>query len=49
MRVAVLKEARSTENRVALVPLGVKGLGKRGLTVTVQSGAWETSGISDII
>ena len=49
MRVAVLKEARSAENRVALVPLGVKALVKRGLTVTVQSGAGETSGISDLI
>ena len=49
MRVAVLKEARSTENRVAVVPLGVKALVKRGLTVTVQSGAGETSGISDLI
>ena len=49
MRVAVLKEARSAENRVALVPLGVKALVKQGLTVTVQSGAGETSGISDII
>ena len=49
MRVAVLKEARSTENRVALVPLGVKALVKQGLTVTVQSGAGETSGISDLI
>jgi len=49
MRVAVLKENRSTENRVALVPLGVKALVKRGLTVTVQSGAGETSGISDLI
>ena len=48
MRVAVLKEAHSTENRVALVPLGVKALVKRGLTVTVQSGAGETSGISDL-
>jgi len=49
MRLAVLKETRSTENRVALVPLGVKALVKRGLTVTVQSGAGETSGISDFI
>ena len=49
MRVAVLKEARPTENRVALVPLGVKALVKQGLTVTVQSGAGETSGISDLI
>ena len=49
MRVAVLKEARPTENRVALVPLGVKALVKQGLTITVQSGAGETSGISDLI
>ena len=49
MRVAVLKEARSAENRVALVPLGVKALVKQGLPVTVQSGAGETSGISDLI
>ena len=49
MRLAVLKETRSTENRVALVPLGVRALVKRGLTVTVQSGAGETSGISDLI
>ena len=49
MRVAVLKETRSTENRVALVPLGVKSLVKRGLTVTVQTGAGETSGVSDLM
>ena len=49
MRVAVLKETRSAENRVALVPLGVKSLVKRGLTVTVQTGAGETSGVSDLM
>tara|TARA_B000000460_G_scaffold101534_1_gene71251 strand:+ start:2086 stop:3228 length:1143 start_codon:yes stop_codon:yes gene_type:complete len=49
MRVAVLKETRSAENRVALVPLGVKNLVKRGLTVTVQTGAGETSGVSDLM
>ena len=49
MRVAVLKEARPAENRVALVPIGVKALVKRGLTISVQSGAGETSGISDLI
>ena len=49
MRVAVLKETRSAENRVALVPLGVKNLVKRGLTVTVQTGAGETSGGSDLM
>ena len=49
MRVAVLKETRSAENRVALVPLDVKNLVKRGLTVTVQAGAGETSGVSDLM
>ena len=49
MRVAVLKETRSAENRVALVPLGVKDLVKQGLTVTVQTGAGETSGVSDLM
>ena len=49
MRVAVLKETRSAENRVALVPLGVKNLVKRGLTVTVQTGAGETSGVSALM
>ena len=49
MKVAVLKETRSAENRVALVPLGVKSLVKRGLTVTVQTGAGETSGVSDLM
>ena len=49
MRVAVLRETRSAENRVALVPLGVKSLVKRGLTVTVQTGAGETSGVSDLM
>ena len=49
MRVAVLKETRSAENRVALVPLDVKNLVKRGLTVTVQTGAGETSGVSDLM
>ncbi|HIF56438.1 MAG: Re/Si-specific NAD(P)(+) transhydrogenase subunit alpha [bacterium] len=49
MRVAVLKETRSAENRVALVPLGVKNLVQRGLTVTVQTGAGETSGVSDLM
>jgi NAD(P) transhydrogenase subunit alpha len=49
MKVAVLKETRSAENRVALVPLGVKNLAKRGLTVAVQTGAGETSGVSDLM
>ena len=49
MRVAVLKETRSAENRVALVPLGVKTLVQKGLTVVVQAGAGATSGISDVM
>ena len=49
MRLAVLKETRSAENRVALVPLGVKALVKRGLAVVVQAGAGESSGISDVM
>ena len=49
MRLAVLKETRSAENRVALVPLGVKALVKKGLTVVVQAGAGEASGISDVM
>jgi len=49
MKVAVLKETRSAENRVALVPLGIKNLVKRGLTVAVQTGAGETSGVSDLM
>lgn len=47
MKVAVLKETRSGERRVALVPLGVQTLTKLGLTVTVQAGAGAASGISD--
>ena len=47
MRVAVLKETRAGERRVALVPMGVKALVKAGLDVTVQAGAGETSSISD--
>jgi len=47
MKVAVLKEARAGERRVALVPLGVKALLKAGLEVTVQAGAGSASSISD--
>jgi len=47
MKVAVLKETRSGERRVALVPLGVQTLTKLGLSVTVQAGAGAASGISD--
>ncbi len=47
MKVAVLKEVRAGERRVALVPLGVKALLKAGLEVTVQAGAGAASSISD--
>lgn len=47
MKVAVLKETRSGESRVALVPMGVKALVKAGLDVTVESGAGITAGVSD--
>ena len=49
MRVAVLKETRSAEHRVALVPSDVKALVKRGVTVTIQAGAGEASSISDLM
>ncbi len=47
MKVAVLKETRPDEKRVALVPQGVKDLLKKGLEVVVESGAGESSGASD--
>ncbi|HIE61287.1 MAG TPA: Re/Si-specific NAD(P)(+) transhydrogenase subunit alpha [Microbacterium sp.] len=47
MKVAVLKETRLGERRVALVPMGVKSLLKAGLDVTVQAGAGLAASISD--
>ncbi len=47
MKVAVLKETRADEHRVALVPQGVQTLIKAGLEVTVESGAGEKAGVSD--
>ena len=47
MKVAVLKETRTGERRVALVPQGVKALLKAGLEVTVETGAGSASSISD--
>jgi len=47
MKVAVPKETRSGELRVALVPLGVTALVKSGLQVTVEAGAGAASGASD--
>lgn len=47
MKVAVLKETRPGESRVALVPAGVKALTKLGLDVAVESGAGRAAGVSD--
>ena len=47
MKVAVLRETRLGENRVALVSQGVKTLRKAGLEVTIESGAGASSGVSD--
>jgi NAD(P) transhydrogenase subunit alpha len=47
MKVAVPKETRPGERRVALVALGVQTLLKAGLSVTVEAGAGEASGVSD--
>ena len=47
MKVAVPKETRAGEHRVALVPQGVQTLAKAGLSVTVETGAGTASGHSD--
>ena len=47
MKVAVLKETRADEHRVALVPQGVQTLVKSGLEVVVEAGAGTQAGISD--
>ena len=47
MKVAVLKETRSGEQRVAVVPMGVKALAKAGLQVAVERGAGTTAGVTD--
>lgn len=47
MKVAVLKETRPGELRVALVIQGVQSLIKAGLEVVVETGAGTTSGVSD--
>ncbi|MEX2466908.1 MAG: Re/Si-specific NAD(P)(+) transhydrogenase subunit alpha [Gemmatimonadota bacterium] len=49
MKVAVLKETRPGEHRVALVPQGVQDLVKAGLSVTVESGAGVRAGASDAL
>ena len=47
MKVAVLKETRPDEHRVALVAQGVKTLVKAGLDVVVEAGAGSASGVTD--
>lgn len=47
MKVAVLKETRPGEARVALVPQGVKTLLDAGLEVSVESGCGMAAGASD--
>ena len=47
MKVAVVKETRPGEHRVALVPQGVKSLAKSGLDVVVEAGAGHASFIPD--
>lgn len=47
MKVAVLKETRPGEHRVALVAQGVQSLTKAGLEVVVERGAGASSGASD--
>ena len=47
MKIAVPKEIKNNENRVALTPAGVTALVKRGHTVFVQKGAGVGSGFKD--
>ena len=47
MRLAVLKERRAFETRVAAVPDTVKRLVGLGLTVVIEAGAGHTAAISD--
>jgi NAD(P) transhydrogenase subunit alpha len=47
MKVAVLRETRSGEQRVSVVPMGVKALVKAGLEVTVERGAGTAAGVTD--
>ncbi|HWE29013.1 MAG TPA: NAD(P) transhydrogenase subunit alpha [Polyangia bacterium] len=47
IRIAVAKEASMGETRVALVADGVKRLVGKGWSVSVQSGAGDTAGVSD--
>ena len=47
MLVAIVKEARGDETRVALMPDAVKALTAKGVSVSVEAGAGTQSGASD--
>jgi len=49
IRIAVLKETRPGERRVAMTPSAVERLIKLGAEVSVQSGAGEDAGFSDAV
>jgi NAD(P) transhydrogenase subunit alpha len=48
MEIAVLKESKPGENRVALTPDVVKTLVKKGYQVCIESGAGDNSYFSDM-
>ncbi|MGE4535276.1 alanine dehydrogenase [Halomonas sp.] len=48
MQIAVPKEIKNHEYRVALTPTGARELAGRGHTVTVQAGAGEGAGFADV-
>ena len=47
MKIAVPKEIKNNENRVALTPAGVKELTKKGHQVFIQKSAGDSSGFTD--
>jgi len=47
MRVGVLKEIKTRENRVAMTPGGVEQMVSQGHTIQIETGAGEGSGYSD--
>ena len=47
MKVGVLKEIKTKENRVAMTPAGVEQMVAHGHTVMVETTAGEGSGFSD--
>ena len=47
MKIAVPKEIKNHEYRIALTPTGVRELVERGHRVTVEQGAGDGSGFAD--